>query len=155
MESKQEAARKMAQYFYLVDEGTVCVFHLVSPTESDSDPFKLLEINRNAVETGRIMPLGFDASPERGDPYPYVIVQVTPEEYQQILAGKLKLPDGWQVGEEIPNTNPELSEEEKAYVPTEQDLQELNDEIDKRIRSLTGDSADDPKAKQCEKELVE
>ena len=48
------------------------------------------------------MPLGFDAAPARGIPYASVIVEVTPEEYEQIQSRVLKLPEGWTLGEEIP-----------------------------------------------------
>jgi hypothetical protein len=110
MTSKQEAARKLAQAHYLVEQEMASIFRLVSPTESDAEPIKLLEVNRGTVPTG-IMPLGFDAAPERGIPYRSVIVEVTPEEYEQIRSGALSLPNGWQIAEEIPN--------ESASVPVE------------------------------------
>ncbi len=104
MANKQEAARKLAQAHYLVEEGLVGVFRIVSKAETDAEPIKLLEVNRDTVPTG-IMPLGFDAAPERGIPYPSVIVEVTPEEYRQIQSAVLRLPNGWQIAEEIPNEN--------------------------------------------------
>jgi hypothetical protein len=69
MADKQEAARRLAKAHFLVEDGLVNVFRLVSPTESDPEPIKLLEVNRDTVATG-IMPVRFDAVPERGIPSP-------------------------------------------------------------------------------------
>jgi hypothetical protein len=104
MADKHEAARRLAQAHYLVEQGLASVYRLVSPVETETEPIKLLEVNRDTVPTG-IMPLGFDAAPERGIPYPSVIVEVTPDEYEQIRSGALVLPNGWQIEEEIPNEN--------------------------------------------------
>src|SRR5437879_5921190 len=104
MPTKQEAAQKLAQAHFLIEEGLVNIFRLVSQAESDAEPIKLLEVNRDTVATG-IMPLGFDAAPERGIPYRSVIIEVTPEEYQRIRSAELNLPNGWQIADEIPNEN--------------------------------------------------
>jgi hypothetical protein len=104
MADKREAARRLAQFHYLVEDGMATIYRLVSPTETESEPIKLLEINRDTVATG-IMPLGFGAAPDRGIPYPSVIVEVTPEEYEQLRSGGLNLPNEWRIAEEIPNEN--------------------------------------------------
>jgi hypothetical protein len=104
MTDKHEAARKLAQAHYLVEQGLVSVFRLTGPAETEAEPIKLLEVNRDTVPTG-IMPLGFDAAPDRGIPFPSIIVEVTPDEYEQIRSGALALPNGWQIGDEIPNEN--------------------------------------------------
>jgi hypothetical protein len=101
---RQAATRKLAQAHFLVEEGLINVFRLVSQTETDAEPIKLLEVNRDTVPTG-VMPLAFDAAPERGVPYPSVIVEVTPDEYEQIRSATLRLPNGWRIAEEIPNAN--------------------------------------------------
>jgi hypothetical protein len=46
------------------------------------------------------MPIAFGADPP-SVPYPSVIVEVTPAEYEQILAGSLLLPHAWQLGATI------------------------------------------------------
>lgn len=104
MEEKREAARNLARAHFLVETGLVHVFRLVSKNETEAEPIKLLEVNRFTVPTG-IMPLRFDAAPARGIPYPSIIVEVTPDEYQQIQTESLKLPEDWQIAEEIPNEN--------------------------------------------------
>ena len=46
------------------------------------------------------MPLHFRPVPGSGIPYPSVIVEITPDEFDRIRLQDLKLPDGWTVDEE-------------------------------------------------------
>ena len=105
MIDKREAARRLALAHYCVESGLERVFRLASPEESDTEPIKLLEVNRDSVATG-ILPLGFAAAPIRGIPFSSVIVEVTPAEFEKIRSGELTLPGGWQMVEEIPNETP-------------------------------------------------
>ena len=66
-----------------------------------AEPIKLLEVNENTVASG-IMPLRFDAVPGSGIPFPSVIVEVTPEEYERIKRNELRLPEGWSLGPVLP-----------------------------------------------------
>ena len=62
----------------------------------------LLEVNSNTVPAG-IMPLHFSPVPSAGIHYhPSVIMEVTPDEFEKIQTGELKLPNNWTMGEEIP-----------------------------------------------------
>ncbi|HEV3166266.1 MAG TPA: hypothetical protein VGZ22_19730 [Isosphaeraceae bacterium] len=74
-----------------------------------NEPSKLLEVNENTIPSG-IMPIGFDAIPARDIPLPSIIVEITPDEFEQVQAGTLRLPDNWQIQEELPrervNGNP-------------------------------------------------
>jgi hypothetical protein len=101
MADRREAARILAHAHYRVEDGLVGVYRLIGKTETDAEPIKLLEVNRSTVPTG-IMPLRFDPAPERGIPCPSIIVEVTPDEFQMIRSSTLKLPDDWQIAEEIP-----------------------------------------------------
>lgn len=65
------------------------------------EPIKLLEVNEDTVPSG-IQPLHFGASAASGITYPSVIVEVTPDEFKQIEAGMLILPDGWVRGHAYP-----------------------------------------------------
>jgi hypothetical protein len=60
-----------------------------------------LEVNADTVPTG-VVPLHFGPAPASGIPYPSVIVEVTPGEFDRIRARELPLPAGWEVGEELP-----------------------------------------------------
>lgn len=99
--NKRQIAQKLAQAHFSVEEGLIRVFRLVCKQEKAGEPIKLLEVNQDTIPTG-IMPLHFDAAPARGIPYPSVIVEVTPSEFELIQGDHLKLPHGWQIGEEIP-----------------------------------------------------
>ena len=69
-------------------------------------PIKLLEVNENTVPSG-VMPIQFGPSLASGIHYSSIIVEVTPDEYEEIQTGKLGLPDGWTLGEEIPKARHE------------------------------------------------
>src|SRR5262245_31897206 len=110
---KISAAKELAKRHYQVEAGLTKVFFCsgaptleVSPVE----PIKLLEVNKNTIPSG-VMPLHFGPAPASGIPFPSVIVEVTPEEYERIKAKQLQLPNGWVLGEELPKpkkstTNP-------------------------------------------------
>jgi hypothetical protein len=98
--TKQEAAKRLAGLHFLVEDGLVKIFRILTPDEKANETIALLEVNKDTVAAG-IMPLKFGAIPSRGIPYSTMIVEVTPEEYKNIKASKLPLPTGWQIGEEI------------------------------------------------------
>lgn len=99
--SKVETARNLAQQHYEIEPEMVTIFRLEQPGETDRDPIKLLEVNRETVAAG-IMPLGFPPSPAHGERYGTVIVEITPNEFEQLRSGTLTLPHGWRMVEEIP-----------------------------------------------------
>ena len=101
MRDKNEVAKLLAQCHYRTDSTLVQVVRLMcdDATEDRPDePIKLLEVNEATVASG-IVPLQFDAHPESGIDYSSVIVEVTPEEYDEIEAGRLELPNDWQIGD--------------------------------------------------------
>jgi hypothetical protein len=102
MNNRREVARRLAQAHYRVEDGLVGVYLLVGKHEAETDPIKLLEVNRSTIAAG-IMPLQFDPAPSRGIPYSSIIVEVTPAEFEQIRSSALKLPHDWEIAEEIPN----------------------------------------------------
>ncbi len=48
------------------------------------------------------MPLHFGPVPAIGILYSSIIIEVTPNEFQKIQSHELKLPEGWEIGEELP-----------------------------------------------------
>jgi hypothetical protein len=60
-----------------------------------------LEVNQNTIASG-IVPIQFGAVPASGIHYASIILEITPEEYQQIERNELKLPLDWTIGERIP-----------------------------------------------------
>lgn len=80
------------------------IFRLIGPAEIEQrpdEPIKLLEVNEGTVASG-ILPLRFGPSKASGIDFSCIIVEVTPDEYEQIEREELKLPYGWTVGPEIP-----------------------------------------------------
>jgi hypothetical protein len=104
MHDKEESARTLADIHYRVEEGMQEIYRLVGKPRDEKrpeEPIKLLEVNEGTIPTG-ILPLQFGPLPERGIFFPSVIVEITPEEFQQIQMKQLKLPHDWKIGELLP-----------------------------------------------------
>jgi hypothetical protein len=102
--NKDEVAKKLAHKHYDIEPGITRIFKLRDKPEFEglaSTPIKLLEVNVDTAPSG-IMPLYFGPVPSSGIPYPSVIVEVTPEEFERIKVHELKLPEGWTIDEEYP-----------------------------------------------------
>lgn len=63
------------------------------------EPVKLLEVNPATSPSG-IIPIAFGPDPP-GIPFPSVVIEVTEAEFENILAGSLQLPNGWQLGDTL------------------------------------------------------
>jgi hypothetical protein len=112
---KEVSARKLAQAQFFYEPGIQRIFEIDGNTDVEArrgGKIKLLIINENTIPGG-VIPLGFGPLPDRGIPYPYVIVEITPEEFELVKEGTLRLPDGWEIGEELPrepNASDEMAE---------------------------------------------
>jgi hypothetical protein len=93
------AARRLAEAHYLVEPGISAIYPVTSVDATDRT-IRLLEVNAATFAAG-IMPVGFAPHPPSGIPFKSVIVEVTPEEFEDLREGKLKLPDGWSFGPPI------------------------------------------------------
>jgi hypothetical protein len=99
--SKDQVADTLAQAHYTVELGIQQIIRLLSAEEQDdSEPIKLLVVNANTVPGG-IQPLFFGPQNANGILYPSMIIEITPEEYQQLQAGALRLPNNLRLGQEI------------------------------------------------------
>jgi hypothetical protein len=104
VDDKSQVARELAKKHYQAEAGLQSVFRLTGSAEVELrpiEPIKLLEVNTNTVASG-VLPVQFGPAPASGIPYPSIIVEVSPEEFEKIKAKELMLPKGWQVGEEMP-----------------------------------------------------
>jgi hypothetical protein len=108
MNDREEAAMRLAQRHYHLDPAITEIRTITSGAISSGvpEPIKLLEVNANTIASG-IMPLRFDAVPASGIPFSSVIIEVTPDEYEQIKRNELKLPDGWSLGAVLPRPDRE------------------------------------------------
>lgn len=98
------AAEELAHRHYELESGLTRIFLITDRAESQgisTEPIKLLEVNEDTVESG-IMPLHFGPAPASGIPYSSIIVEVTPKEFDRLQSHELKLPEGWEIGEEVP-----------------------------------------------------
>lgn len=100
--TKPEVARMLARLHREIEPEIVAIYRLEAPDETDRDPIKLLEVNQDTIPTG-IVPVGFPPRPDRGVPYPLIIVEITPDEFERHRTGRLPLPRDWRIVEEIPN----------------------------------------------------
>lgn len=101
--TKDAVARTLATRQHDVEPDIELVFRLEAPgrEEDPDEPIKLLIVNPNTVATG-IMPLQFLRDPDSGIPYRSVIVEIHTSEWDDVLAGRLTLPDGWRFDPQAP-----------------------------------------------------
>ena len=118
MSTKEEVAQRIADRHFFVDGDLKRVFRIrrIPPDRENSldEPIKLLQLNEFTVAAG-ILPLGFPRRTDEGFDYPYIIVEITPEEFELMRLQQLKLPEGWVVGEELPCSD-EADEEDEFVV---------------------------------------
>lgn len=102
MNNRLEAVQRLASRHYQIEPGITEIRPITLEKQNESvEPIMLLEVNENTVPSG-IMPLQFDAVPASGIPFPSIIIEVTPEEFEKIQREELKLPDGWKLGPPLP-----------------------------------------------------
>jgi len=92
--TKDETVRELAAWHFGVEPDLKQVIRIVGDNEnSPSEPIKLLEINAATVATGSVEPFAF--APTASVPFPTLIAEVTPEEFDRIQSDELRLPEGW------------------------------------------------------------
>jgi hypothetical protein len=104
MSDKNEVAIRLAHAHYRIEPSVSQIFRVTAgdAVEAQPDePIKLLEVNAATIPSG-IAPLYFEPLPHGGIDYPTVIIEVTPEEYEQLRAGRLKLPNAWRIDSLLP-----------------------------------------------------
>jgi hypothetical protein len=104
MKSRLQVAKLIARQQYEMDEGVEAIYLVKTGAtpRNGKEPIVLLQVNREGVAAG-VLPLGFSAEPDNGIPFPYVIVDITPEEFgslQESLANHQPV-KGWRVGWEV------------------------------------------------------
>lgn len=98
MPNKEDVAKVLANAHRVTDPEITRIVRLVGENEQDpNEPIKLLEVNAATPPSG-VVPIAF--APDPPDiPYPSIVIEVTPDEYAQIVDGKLMLPKGWTIEE--------------------------------------------------------
>ena len=106
--SKEAVAQRLAEAHYAIEPGIELVIQLLASPDREADPkepIKLLEVNADTTTDG-IIPLFFGAHAASGIIFPSVIVEVTPDEYEQIRRDPARLPNGWRLGHEFAKPAP-------------------------------------------------
>jgi hypothetical protein len=102
MPEKDEVAEQLARAHREAEPTIERIVRLVADGDGEADahePVKLLEVNPATSPSG-VLPIAFGSNPP-DVPYPSVVVEVTPTEYQQIRDGQLALPHAWRLGATI------------------------------------------------------
>jgi hypothetical protein len=102
VQTKDQVASALAQAHYRIESSIRHIVRVRNATqEGDSaEPIKLLEVNDATIPSG-ILPVYFGPHESLGYTFPSIIIDVTPDEYDQLRACELTLPNGWEVGEEM------------------------------------------------------
>jgi hypothetical protein len=101
--SRRETARTLAESHANVDPDIQLVVRVLSPDERDeggTEPVKVLEVNPSTLAAG-VQPVYFIPDVAAGIRYATVIIEVTPEEYEEIRAQRRPLPYDWRLDEEL------------------------------------------------------
>jgi len=85
-------ANRLARAHRDADPATLLV--LLDP-DPEGKEIRLLEVTRSAPTTRHPFAVGFTARPDLGIPFPSTIFLLSPEEWDDVQAGRLELPDGW------------------------------------------------------------
>lgn len=94
MTAKDEAVERLVDWHFRIDPAIVEIYRFVSEHEdSETEPIKLLEVNEDTFETGRVDAFAF--GPADDIRYSSVVAEVTPQEMRRIRAGEIALPIGW------------------------------------------------------------
>lgn len=56
---------------------------------------RLLEVSGSAPRSGDVLPFSFTARPDLGIRFPSTVILLSPDEWKDVLAGKLSLPPDW------------------------------------------------------------
>ncbi len=102
---REQAEMELAKRHYEIEPGLTQISRITDKAEGvrqrDAQKIRLLEVNVNTVESG-MMPLHFGPAPASGIPFSSIIVEVTPSELEKIRTHELRLPNGWEIGDELP-----------------------------------------------------
>lgn len=99
IEKKQKIAIELANSHSLVEPDINEIYYISSSNEADpTEPIKLLEISSTTIESG-ISPLYF--TPSKDIPFPSVIVEISPNEFNKIKKQKRALLHDWQIGNRL------------------------------------------------------
>ncbi len=94
MPNKEQVATDLIRAHFHVEPHLTEIWRILGDNEaSPTEPIKLLEVNLATVATGIVTPFSFTATQDV--PFPTVILEVTPDEFEVVKKDPSKLPRGW------------------------------------------------------------
>ena len=88
--SVADAAMDLAEAHRREDPATTEIYFVEA-----SEEVRLVEVSGSVGTSGEVLPYRFGARPAEGIPYPSIIVLLSLDEWKQLQAGHLHLPEGW------------------------------------------------------------
>jgi hypothetical protein len=88
----RETALELVQSHREVEPNLRRVIFYPDPEERE---VRLVEVVEGSPSAGEVLPFRFAPDVTQGVPYPVVIVELSPAEFEQLEQGHLHLPDGW------------------------------------------------------------
>ena len=86
----EEVVRQLVQSHFGIEES---IDEIVWLRDGGDKEIRLIEINRNTLPIGSVLPFYF--APSEDVPFPIRIADVTPQEWNQVQSGDIPLPPGW------------------------------------------------------------
>lgn len=86
----EQLVRRLASLHFKTED---TIEQIVWFTRGDDTVIRLIEINRTALPTGKVEVFSF--APSADIPFPTLIADVTPNEWQEIRSGHIPLPESW------------------------------------------------------------
>jgi hypothetical protein len=90
MKTVLEVAQDLAKFHQQEDPQTQGIY-LAAP----DDEVRLVEVSGSVATAGEVLPFRFAARPDLDLPYPFTVVLLSVDEWEDVRTGKLKLPLGW------------------------------------------------------------
>ena len=101
MKNRLSVARHIARQQTVLDPGVDAVYYVRSGKSgrAGGGPIVLVQVSRAAVPAG-VVPIGFPPEPKAGIDYPYVIIDLTPTEFEKVkkASDRAKAWGGWRAG---------------------------------------------------------
>ena len=93
-------ARSYAQRHLKTDEAILENHYL--PDGAPANEIRLVEVNNLVSESTPMEPIDYGVDNGRTEAHTLYVLDVTPSQWQAILAGTMKLPSGWTINRSVP-----------------------------------------------------
>jgi hypothetical protein len=99
MPDYRSTAKKLAAAHKQEDPQTAEVYLFPDAQLAD---VRLLEVSGSAPRSGEVLPFHFQARPDLGIDFSSTVILLSPDEWNEVMAGRLSLPAGWDLTKKEP-----------------------------------------------------